>query len=125
MEVVQPGRKPIRVVVRGDLEVGRDCDGLLLGDPRTSRRHATLMANAGGLSVVDMGSSNGTFVSGNRVIGPTPVSPNDVVSVVDTTITLVAPPAVVNTTTGKRERSPRTDRGGAPGSRRPTRRATC
>ncbi len=96
MEVVQPGRKPIRVVVRGDLEVGRDCDGLLLGDPRTSRRHATLMANAGGLSVVDMGSSNGTFVSGNRVIGPTPVSPNDVVSVGDTTITLVAPPAVVN-----------------------------
>ena len=75
---------------RADLEVGRDCDGLLLGDPRTSRRHATLMANAGGLSVVDMGSSNGTFVSGNRVIGPTPVSPNDVVSVGDTTITLVA-----------------------------------
>ena len=73
MEVVQPGRKPIRVVVRGDLEVGRDCDGLLLGDPRTSRRHATLMANAGGLTVLDLGSSNGTFVSGNRVVGPTPV----------------------------------------------------
>ena len=54
VQVVQPGRKPIRVVVTADLEVGRDCDGLLLGDPRTSRRHATLMANAGGLTVLDM-----------------------------------------------------------------------
>ena len=94
MQVVQPGRKPIRVVVAADLEVGRDCDGLLLGDPRTSRRHATLMANAGGLTVLDMGSSNGTFVNGTRIVGPTPVSPNDIVAVGDTTITLVAPPAV-------------------------------
>jgi class 3 adenylate cyclase len=93
VQVVQPGRKPIRVVVTADLEVGRDCDGLLLGDPRTSRRHATLMANAGGLTVLDMGSSNGTFVNGTRIVGPTPISPNDIVAVGDTTITLVAPPA--------------------------------
>ena len=94
VQVVQPGRKPIRVVVAADLEVGRDCDGLLLGDPRTSRRHATLMANAGGLTVLDMGSSNGTYVNGTRIVGPTPISPNDIVAVGDTTITLVAPPAV-------------------------------
>ena len=55
---------------RADLEVGRDCDGLLLGDPRTSRRHATLMANAGGLTVLDMGSSNGTYVNGTRIDRP-------------------------------------------------------
>ena len=96
VEVVQPGRKPIRVVVRGDLEVGRDCDGLLLGDPRTSRRHATLMANAGGLTVLDLGSSNGTFVNGVRAVGPTPVAPNDLVAVGDTTISLVTPPPAAN-----------------------------
>ena len=96
VEVVQPGRKPIRLVVNGDIEVGRDCDGLLLGDPRTSRRHASLMANAGGLTVLDLGSSNGTFVNGTRVVGPTPVSPNDLVAVGDTTITLVTPPPAVN-----------------------------
>ncbi len=66
----QPGRKPIRVVVRGDLEVGRDCDGLLLGDPRTSRRHATLMANAGGLTVARPGKLQRHVRERNRVCRP-------------------------------------------------------
>jgi class 3 adenylate cyclase len=97
VEVRQPGRKPIRVVVRGDLEVGRDCDGLLLGDPRTSRRHATLMANAGGLTVLDLGSSNGTFLNGTRIVGPTPVAADDRIEVGDTMITVVAAtPAVAS-----------------------------
>ena len=40
--VRQPGRQPLYVEVHGRLELGRDCDGLLLADAQVSRRHAEL-----------------------------------------------------------------------------------
>lgn len=89
IEVRQPERKPLEVVVKGNLEVGRDCDGLLLADQRASRRHAAFMASQGGLSVLDLGSTNGTVVNGRSISGPTPVSPGDVILVGDTTFTLL------------------------------------
>jgi len=51
---------------------GRDCD-VLLHDPKASRRHAELSAQADGrLVLADLGSSNGTWVNGQRF--DTPVS---------------------------------------------------
>ncbi|MFP5354948.1 MAG: FHA domain-containing protein, partial [Gemmatimonadota bacterium] len=43
-----------------------NCDLPVL-DPTISRRHAELTADAAGVSVRDLGSSNGTFVSGARI----------------------------------------------------------
>ncbi|MBA2474791.1 MAG: trypsin-like peptidase domain-containing protein [Actinobacteria bacterium] len=58
------------VCVAGDeFVLGRDedCD-LVLADSRVSRRHAVLTRlPAGGFALRDLGSSNGTFVNGNRV----------------------------------------------------------
>jgi class 3 adenylate cyclase len=64
----QPGRVPLRLVL-GDalVEVGRDCPGLVLTDPRISRRHLSLQAMAGTVRVTDLGSRNGTFVNGTRI----------------------------------------------------------
>lgn len=53
----------------GDVVVGRQsgqCD-LAIDDPSISRRHAVLSYQAGRLSIADLGSSNGTFVEGQKV----------------------------------------------------------
>ncbi|MCB9371628.1 MAG: hypothetical protein H6518_02485 [Microthrixaceae bacterium] len=39
VRITQPGRTPLHVVVHRPLELGRDCDGVLLSDPELSRRH--------------------------------------------------------------------------------------
>jgi len=38
-------------------------------DPTISRRHAELVPNTTGVTVKDLGSSNGTFINGTRVTG--------------------------------------------------------
>lgn len=65
--VRQPGRTPLYVEVHGRLELGRDCDGLLLADGQVSRRHVELRDEAGRVILTDLGSTNGTTVAGERV----------------------------------------------------------
>jgi class 3 adenylate cyclase len=77
--ITEPGRAPLHVVVRRPLEVGRDCDGLLLGDPLLSRRHLRVSAVGGRVSVQDLGSTNGTSVGGSVLVGAVVLQPGDVV----------------------------------------------
>jgi hypothetical protein len=72
----------VEVVVQGEsigalatpFSMGRDpeCD-VILPDSSVSRRHVRVTALEGTLSVEDMGSSNGTFVDGQRITGPTDI----------------------------------------------------
>lgn len=56
------------ISVSAPIEVGREAAGLALGfDAQASRRHALLAPTAAGLSVTDLGSTNGTYVNGQRV----------------------------------------------------------
>ncbi|WP_380283664.1 FHA domain-containing protein [Kitasatospora purpeofusca] len=96
----RPARPPRRPVVRlalviagamlpvhgehrrggGGLAVGRDeadCAAVpgLAGLDQLSRRHARLRWIDGALHVEDLGSTNGTFVDGRRITGPTPIGP--------------------------------------------------
>jgi class 3 adenylate cyclase len=73
--------------VVGRLEIGRDCDGLLLFDERVSRRHAQLVATDAGLEVTDLGSTNGSFVNGQRIEAPTMLGVDDRLVVGDTVVT--------------------------------------
>jgi pSer/pThr/pTyr-binding forkhead associated (FHA) protein len=52
------------------MEVGRECDGLLLADPQTSRRHALLELRGTDIVVEDLGSTNGTFLDGEKTDMP-------------------------------------------------------
>ncbi len=52
----------------GPVRVGRASDNhLVVDDPEVSRHHARLEADGGGWRVVDLGSTNGTWVNGARV----------------------------------------------------------
>ena len=73
--VRQPGREPLFVEVHGRLELGRDCDGLLLADAQVSRRHIELLAEGGRVMVSDIGSTNGTVVDGKRITGSVELRP--------------------------------------------------
>lgn len=72
LTVRQMARRPLTVLLTDELEVGRDCDGLLLADTRASRRHAMFRLRDGVVTVCDLQSSNGTALNGNP-IGAEPV----------------------------------------------------
>jgi len=79
--VRQAGRAPLRVQVADQLELGRECDGLLVTDERVSRRHLRFDVVGEQLIVTDLGSSNGTYIDGVRLEGPATFGP-------DSTLTL-------------------------------------
>lgn len=50
------------------IDVGREAQGIPLGyDTQASRRHAQVSPSPDGVQVQDLGSTNGTFVNGNRI----------------------------------------------------------
>lgn len=98
VEVRQQNRKPLIVAVRGSLEIGRDCDGLLLLDPEVSRRHVQLDAQGGGITVTDLGSTNGTTLNGQPLEAPTALTENDVVQLGGTQIQVVPSAALATVT---------------------------
>jgi len=65
--VKQTDRRPLYVQVREKLEIGRECDGLLIDDLQCSRRHVSLTPHNGAVVVEDLGSTNGTFVNGESI----------------------------------------------------------
>src|SRR5262249_41375729 len=88
----QTGRTPLHLAVQEPLEIGRDCTGLLLADPQTSRRHLVLTPADGTVTVPDLGSTNGTFVEGSRLDTPCRLLLGMVVRLGDTTIERTAEP---------------------------------
>ena len=55
---------------------GADCD-IVVAQPRVSGRHCRFTELADGHLVEDLGSSNGTYVNGERIAEPTRVSAGD------------------------------------------------
>ncbi len=87
--VSQDGRIPLHVVVVNRLDVGRECDGLLLADQQVSRLHLRLELVEGRMVVADLGSSNGTFVDGLRVRAPMVLEPLSTITLGTTSIRLL------------------------------------
>lgn len=70
VEITEPGRRPIRLLVTEPIALGRECDGLLLADPGISRTHLELAPDPDGVRVTDLGSTNGTFHGDRRLTEP-------------------------------------------------------
>jgi FHA domain len=74
--------------VEGELVLGREnaTADLVIEDPGISRRHARVFPDDGALIVEDLGSSNGTYVNGERIAGPVELGTGDEVQLGDTVI---------------------------------------
>lgn len=80
--VMQKGPNPGKIfeLVQDELTIGRDITNrIVINDPEVSRRHAKLTAQAGGFTIEDLGSTNGTFVDGQRLMGPHMLRPGQTV----------------------------------------------
>lgn len=81
--VMRSGPTPgVTFPLEGDqLTIGRDSsNGVAINDAEVSRRHARLNFQGGKYVLEDLGSTNGTFVNGQRLAGPVVLKPGDVVS---------------------------------------------
>jgi len=67
-----------------DLTIGRDpANDITISDPEVSRKHARLSAQAGDYVLEDLGSTNGTFVNGQRLMGPHILQPGELILFAD------------------------------------------
>lgn len=66
-----------------DIAIGRapSCDIVLAGDQLASRRHALLRSKDGGYTIVDLGSSNGTYINDQEIHAETPLQDGDRITI--------------------------------------------
>lgn len=68
-------------VDKAEIFVGRDLNNdVVINDPEISRRHARLFQQGNSFVLEDLGSTNGTFVNGQRIMGPNVLRPGDAVT---------------------------------------------
>lgn len=81
--VMHSGPTPGKIFpLEGDLiSIGRENENnLVINDAEVSRKHSQLMLQGGKYIVSDLGSTNGTFVNGQRLTGQHILQPGEVIS---------------------------------------------
>jgi pSer/pThr/pTyr-binding forkhead associated (FHA) protein len=68
-------------LVKSELFIGRDLSNdIVINDPEISRRHARIYIQNGGFVLEDLGSTNGSPVSGQRLVSPYTLHPGEVIT---------------------------------------------
>jgi len=81
--VMQTGPNPGRVyeLQQEEVYIGRDVNNdVVINDAEVSRKHARLILRSGGYVLEDIGSTNGTFVNGERLMGPHMLRPGETIT---------------------------------------------
>ncbi len=89
IEIREQARGVRRVSFDRAIEIGHDCDGVLIDDDGVSRRHLELVPGPVTVSATDLGSVNGTTLNGRPIDGVVPVEPGDVLRIGQTEIVVV------------------------------------
>lgn len=105
--VMRSGPTPgVTFPLEGDqLIIGRDSsNSVTINDAEISRKHSRLSFQGGKYVLEDLGSTNGTFVNGQRLTGQVVLKPGDVVSLGEQIVLMYD---VINTDPGATIASPR------------------
>jgi hypothetical protein len=80
-----PGK--VHEMTKDVVTLGRDVSNdIVINDAEVSRNHARLTAQSGSYLMEDLASTNGTFVNGQRLIGPKLLTPGDVIGLGETVV---------------------------------------
>lgn len=67
-------------LTENEIYIGRDVNNdIVVSDQEVSRKHARLVMQAGGYVLEDLGSTNGTYVNGQRLMGPHVLRPGETI----------------------------------------------
>jgi pSer/pThr/pTyr-binding forkhead associated (FHA) protein len=85
--VVRRGPQPNQTydITKDVTTLGRDItNDIVINDPEVSRHHLRIARTADGCSLEDLGSTNGTFVNGQRISGSRPLNNGDMIGLGET-----------------------------------------
>ena len=86
------GDTPHQVTIDSRVVIGRECEGIVVEDGRVSHVRLALDPSPATLTVVDLGSTNGTLVNGTLISAPTELRVGDLIRLGDVEIAVVAGP---------------------------------
>lgn len=100
--VMRRGPSPNQVyeLAKDNVTIGRDItNDIVINDPEVSRHHLRFTRGGGGFTLEDLGSTNGTFINGQRMTGTRVLRPGDMIGLGET-VTLAYEPIAGPTVQG-------------------------